>query len=110
MFAKQFCNTNSALLGNVKYDINEQKKIVSEMFGLYESSTENPQEKMCSLFLWLAVVFPLLKEDIDQKDNECRIITAEHRDRFDPKKLIGKSCVKEIKFELDNIIISRMRS
>ncbi len=86
------------------------KKIISEMFGLYDSSTEDPQEKICSLFLWLSVVFPLLKEEVDHKDNECRIITAEHRDRYAPQKLVGKSCVKEIKFELDNIIISRMRS
>ncbi len=94
-FTKLFFNNNSALLGYVKYNLKDQKKIISEMFDLYGSSSDDPQEKILLLFLWLSVIFPLLKEEIDHIDNECRIITAEGRDRYNPTKIVGKACLKK---------------
>ncbi len=74
--------TESVLLGRVKYNQNEQNEIISNMFQLYEQEKdEDLASRRTSLFLWLFTAFPLLKEEKHHRDEECRTIKASGHDR-----------------------------
>lgn len=81
----------SILIGHVIYDRKKQKEIISTMIDLHEQSNEeDSEEKRISLFQWLCVIYPLLKEEKHRSDSECRIITAYIKNPDDPTKIIGK--------------------
>lgn len=106
-YLQQFrSNKTHILLGHVKYEKNEQEKIISEMVQLHEECHDDPTTKLEDLMIWLSIVMPFLKEEIDQRDNECRIVTAQIMDKNNPNKVIGSSCIKEISFNKNDIILT----
>ncbi len=92
-----------SLFGSVKYDKCQQKKIISEMLGIYNDYKKSSAEPVVDLFTWLTVVIPLFKNKKHHKDNECRIIQAEIRDRNG--ELVTPSCSQKIVFSNSDIKI-----
>jgi len=95
------------LIGRVIYDRKKQKEIITTMIDLHEQSNEEGSEKKrISLFQWLCVVYPLLKEEKHHLDSECRIITAYCMDPDDQNKIIGK-VQNQITFEHHEVQLIR---
>lgn len=106
-YLQQFRTKNKyVLFGNVIYEKKEQERIISEMIQLHEEYQDYPGKKLEDLMIWLSIVIPFLKEEVDHHDNECRIVTAEIMDKNDPHRVVGQSCIKEIKFGKNDIFLA----
>lgn len=96
-----------ALIGSVEYSPAKQNKIISTMFDLYEEQTdESEEQKRISLFLWLFIVFPLLKREEHHPDMECRIITVYGKEKNNPANTIG-TLRDKITFSSKDVILLR---
>lgn len=105
-YLEKFKNSESVLLlGHVIYSRKEQEKIISEMIELHEGYPNSYDRKLNDLVLWLYFVIPLLKEECDHRDNECRIIATHLLELDDPTKVVGKHCATEITFNKNDIIL-----
>lgn len=105
-FLCQFKNpTTEIILGRVKYNREEQEAIIMDLIGLYENYPEKSDIQRVDLFLWLSIVIPLLKEQRDYRDKECRLVTAQVWGLND-QKLKTTPCAQKIEFNANDIAIS----
>ena len=90
---------------HVIYERKKQEKIISEIIELYEGYSNSYTRKLNDLMVWLSIITPFLKEEIDHRDNECRIITGQIMEPSDPTKVAGERCATEIIFNQNDIIL-----
>jgi hypothetical protein len=90
-----------ALFSDVKYELNEQEKIITEIIKIYDQWKSSDKEQIRTLFLWIAIIMPLFKNNEHINDEECRIIQAEI---YYEGKLSTPLVSKKIPFSLEDIL------
>ena len=74
-FFKAFDNDSTLhFFSRVEYNLLRQKMIIQEMFDFWE---EYKKVDITSLMVWLSIISPLLKENRDKRDEECRLVGIE---------------------------------
>jgi len=93
----------STLFSKVEYNIDNQNKIITKIFNIYNKRNNQDNEPIVTLFTWLAVLIPLFKGNEHKYDNECRVIQAEI---FTPNsgKLFTPIVTKKIPFKATDIL------